>query len=101
MIVDTEAVGRYLMENEVPDPAVVQDGTNEKHMELEVSKKKGGKEKAVCRVDDWKKRPWTGQKELEVLWFDDLDHGEVFDEKAARRRLVDVIVEYSKSISEI
>jgi hypothetical protein len=29
--------------------------------------------------------------ELEVLWFPDLDHGQVFDEKSTRNRLVEIV----------
>ena len=43
--------------------------------------------------DEWKNRKWTGQG-IEVLWFEKLDHAQVFDSKSDRRRLVDVARAY-------
>ncbi|KAK0310132.1 hypothetical protein LTR82_014955 [Friedmanniomyces endolithicus] len=88
LIVDTKAVGAYLMENEVPDPVVVEDVAKGAHMELEV---KGHDRGGLA----WKTRPWLG-KGLEVLWWDDLDHAQVFDDKGKRAKLVEVLVVYSK-----
>lgn len=91
LIVDTEAVGKYLVEDVVPDPVLVgDDGTDEKHMELEASGKQAGGE-----VAGWKERGFQG-KGLEVLWWEDFDHAQVFDNKASSAKLVDVLVEYSK-----
>lgn len=41
-------------------------------------------------TERWKDGVWKGGL-LEVLWFPDLDHGQAFDGKKARRRLVDVV----------
>ncbi|KAK5109847.1 hypothetical protein LTR62_006454 [Meristemomyces frigidus] len=82
LIVDTEAVGAYLMEKKVPDPVVVKTKGGKKKMELEVE----GKEKKDV---EWKKKAWKGEG-VEVLWWDDLDHAQVFDDKRNRGKLVEV-----------
>lgn len=65
LIVDTEAVGRYLTEDEEGVP---------------------GK--------DWREREWKGEG-IDVLWFKDLDHAQVFDRKSDRDLLVNVVRAYS------
>lgn len=67
LIVNTKAVGQYL--------------TRCDYQEVE--------------DQSWKHRKWTGTG-LEILWFDDLDHAQVFDSKHNRQVLVNVIREYSK-----
>ena len=66
LIVDTEAVGRYL----------AQDGYSKPTME------------------DWKRRKWEG-KGLDILWFDDLDHAQVFDSRRNCEILAQVVRQYS------
>lgn len=66
LIVDTEAVGRYL----------AQDGN--------------GKPK----TEEWKHREWKG-KGLDILWFDDLDHAQVFDFRRSCEILVHTVRRYS------
>ena len=61
LIVDTDAVGRYLSKD--------QDG-------------------------NWRNRIWKGQ-ELDLLWFEELDHAQVFDSRRNREILVGVIKNYS------
>lgn len=34
--------------------------------------------------------------ELEVLWFGDLDHGQVFTKKSTRRQLVQIVRDFCK-----
>lgn len=41
----------------------------------------------------WKLREWIG-KGLDILWFEDLDHAEVFDQKSTRVKVLRVIREY-------
>ena len=65
LIVDTVAVGRYLMEA---------DGSR--------------------LSNDWKSRPWEGRG-LEFIWFEDLDHAQVFDSKTNYDVLVRAIREYT------
>jgi len=91
LIVDTDAVGSYLTENKMPDPVVVRGETNQKRMELRA---RDEKEKVDAKVN-WKTRKFSG-KGLEILWWDDLDHAQVFDVPGARAKLVDVLVEYCK-----
>ncbi|KAI2673850.1 transcriptional regulator family: Fungal Specific TF [Penicillium roqueforti] len=72
LIVDTETVGQYLM------------GSSE-----------------VWTVDKeaaqaWKIRPWIGCG-LETLWFEDLDHAQVFDSETTRRPVIKAISVYSKT----
>lgn len=86
LIVDTESVGMYLTENQVPDPVLKTDSDGRHHMELQPPK---------APVTHWKQRPWRGAG-LDVMWWEGLDHAEVFDKFATRAKLVDVLVEYSK-----
>ena len=65
LIVATEAVGRYLTQDD--------DKPHE--------------------GDQWKHREWKG-KGLDVLWFADLDHAQVFDSKRNRRLLVNAARAY-------
>ena len=67
LIVDTKAVGQYLARCD----------------------------QKTAEDQSWKHQKWTG-KGLEILWFDDLDHAQVFDSKHNRQVLVNVIKEYSK-----
>ncbi|EGU73874.1 hypothetical protein FOXB_15615, partial [Fusarium oxysporum f. sp. conglutinans Fo5176] len=62
VIVDTNAIGAYLT------------GTHDWSLETE----------------SWENGVWKGDG-LEVLWFQDLDHGEVFSRRRTRQRLVDIV----------
>lgn len=42
----------------------------------------------------WKHKKWLGRN-LDILWFDDLDHAQVFDSKKDYGRLVEVVRAYS------
>ncbi len=90
LIVDTQGVGMYLTEHIVPDPVVKEDEDGRTKMELQVG------EDAYGTAHQWKHRPWKG-KGLEVMWWEGLDHAQVFDKLSTRRRLIDVIVQYSNS----
>jgi hypothetical protein len=65
LIVDTEVVKAYLTDDESM--------TQEKK--------------------SWKEGVWKGDG-LDVLWFPELDHAQVFDKKSTRARLVDVVRSY-------
>ncbi|OCL06219.1 hypothetical protein AOQ84DRAFT_390332 [Glonium stellatum] len=67
LIVDTEAVGRYLV------------GANDGNWE----------------DGSWKEDPWIGEG-LDVLWFTQCDHAQAFERKETRQKLVDVIKGYSQ-----
>lgn len=47
------------------------------------------------RDDKWKERRWAGEG-LDVLWFEKLDHAQIFDSKGDRRKLVDVVRSYCR-----
>ena len=66
LIVDTEAVGRYLAQGSDGEPS----------------------------AEGWKHREWKG-KGLDILWFDDLDHAQVFDSRQNREILAQVVRRYS------
>jgi len=81
LIVNTRAVGRYLT-NGVPSDAEI-DTEKERIKEYD---------------EDWKERTWQGEG-VEVLWFEGLDHAQVFDRRWSRKRLVDVIKVYCDAAS--
>jgi hypothetical protein len=62
VIVDTKAIGAYLT------------GADDWSLETE----------------SWENGVWKGDG-LDVLWFQDLDHGEVFNGGRTRKRLVDIV----------
>ena len=41
----------------------------------------------------WKYQEWRGNG-LDILWFEDLDHGQVFDKKTNRAKVLHIIREY-------
>ena len=88
IIIDTEIVGKYL----------TRDRSNDEHV-------KWYEEQEEERMnEECKETEWTGEQPLEVMWFPDLNHAEVFYEKEDRTRLLDVVARYSadgaKGISE-
>ncbi|WPH05096.1 Hypothetical protein R9X50_00799700 [Acrodontium crateriforme] len=86
LIVDTQAVGTYLTQHRIPDPVVKRDKTGHESMTLETERN--------GHADEWKFRAWQGQG-LEVLWYEGLDHAQVFDTPGSRARLLNVVVGYS------
>ena len=72
LIVDTEAVGRYLKGEGSGPSKASGEGTT---------------------LEDWKTKPWKGT-ELDLLWFQDLDHAQVFDKRKTRHRLSEVARTY-------
>ena len=73
LIVDTETVGQYLMSrsSEVKTP-----------------------EKEASRA--WKNKPWSGYG-LDLLWFGQLDHAQVFDSEITRGPVIKAISVYSNT----
>ena len=67
LIVNTEAVGRYL----------------------------AGVEDQTSKDSSWKHREWKGTG-LDIIWHDELDHAQVFDMKPDYSQLVEVIRQYTK-----
>jgi pimeloyl-ACP methyl ester carboxylesterase len=105
LIVDTQAVGRYLNVESLPKPCKNsgngkghssgilidfedEDNSEEFGLRLRGGEGSGGGETGVS--DEWKNRPWRGTG-TDVLWFKDLDHAQVFDKPATRRILIDAI----------
>lgn len=43
--------------------------------------------------EEWKERAWKGEG-IDVLWFKDLDHAQVFDKAPSRKRLISCILSY-------
>lgn len=80
LIIDAEAVAKYVTEHVVPDPTVAND-----HMELDSG------EGSV----NFKQRKWTGSG-LDLMWWEDYDHAQVFYTKRDRGVLVDVIDKYCR-----
>ena len=68
LIVDTEAVGRYLAQESDGKPI----------------------------TEEWKHREWKGTG-LDIVWFDNLDHAQVFDSWRNREILSQVVRRYSYS----
>lgn len=89
LIVDTQAVGMYLTEHQIPDPVLKEDEDGRKQMELQVD------EHAYGTANQWKRRAWQG-KGLEVINWEGFDHAQVFDQPSTRARLIDVLVQYSE-----
>ncbi|KAL1865634.1 hypothetical protein Plec18167_009355 [Paecilomyces lecythidis] len=79
LIVDTEAVGQYLqsMENAVGHDSKVSLSSAEKEDPA-----------------SWKRRQWNGYG-LEILWYDALDHAQVFDFRGTRLPIIKAITVYS------
>ncbi|MCJ1421370.1 hypothetical protein MMC32_007733 [Xylographa parallela] len=66
LIVDTQAVGRYLANGHV----------------------------GILRDEEWQERPWKGEG-LDVLWFQHKDHAQIFDTEKDYKRLIRVVRNYS------
>ncbi|TQS35303.1 hypothetical protein Golomagni_04281 [Golovinomyces magnicellulatus] len=111
LIVDTEAVGRYLTSDSSSEFRARYSGNSYANPEkIEASFKSRdsldgrkiirNKEKEILNLnsghnDEWKNRPWKGNG-IDILWFEDLDHAQVFDKKATRRILRDAILSYCR-----
>ncbi|CAG8971438.1 hypothetical protein HYALB_00002021 [Hymenoscyphus albidus] len=102
LIVDTLAVGRYLSDQpksttipyrDNPEMASTQDADENSTVRLRTNE---NSTHVDTNDEEWQSRPWKGTG-IEVLWFKDLDHAQVFDSKICRRRLIDVIRAYSES----
>lgn len=86
LIVNTEAVATYLAKGMI-DKAGIHANGNKEHCS------------ARHEIQSLKDRPWTGDG-LEVLWFDDTDHGQVFEQRQKRAKLLKVVRTYCGSIKK-
>lgn len=107
LIVDTEAVGRYLSSgagSELPSGSASGDDADtlidiEEYSDVAAGgmRLRGGEGPGENDLDidgeEWKSRAWRGTG-IDILWFNDLDHAQVFDKAATRRRLIDAIRNY-------
>lgn len=112
LIVDTEAVGRYLSEDSTfenghsvgngNDNGILidfegRDDPEESTMSLRGGESHGVSGRKTSEVDvdekEWKSRPWLGTG-IDVLWFKDLDHAQVFDKHDTRQRIINAISTY-------
>ena len=88
LIVDTNVVGKYLARAvqslKAEDAALIKG----------LPERANGSPSSV----DWKQSEWQGWN-LDVLWFDDTDHAQVFDTKEKRAKLVKVVRGYCKTRS--
>lgn len=91
LIVNTEAVGRYLAEGtgEGEEVTEVDDLVRREHLT-------GCEEREELMGEEWKNRPWRG-KGIDILWFEDLDHAQIFDKPATRRPVVQAIRTYCEN----
>lgn len=82
LIVDAEAVGQYLMSSS-------SEGT------LTASKEAASTGSETRETQNaWKRKPWVGSG-LEVLWYEHLDHAQVFDREKTRRPVIKAVSVYS------
>lgn len=72
LIVNTKAVGRYLV----------------------------GDKDQVSRDSSWKYHKWEGSG-LDVIWYENLDHSQVFERKRDYERLVRVVQEYTSTSTSV
>jgi pimeloyl-ACP methyl ester carboxylesterase len=112
LIVNTEAVGRYLSSNEAAKRGYENgfmngNGNDEVLIDIESDEEidrgmqlRGGEgtksDFEGAGDEEWKCRPWKGSG-IDVLWFPDLDHAQVFDKKNTRRRVIQAIHEYCEA----
>ena len=113
LIVNTEAVGRYLSSHEpakhgYENGFMSGNGSDAILIDLESDdedtdpglRMRGGDrtsfDSGAEGDEEWKYRSWKGTG-IDILWFKDLDHAQVFDKKPTRRRLIDAIHEYCEN----
>jgi pimeloyl-ACP methyl ester carboxylesterase len=110
LIVNTEAVGRYLTSGEpVKKPGYENGFMNGNSDAVLIDLESDDNAKSGMRMrggegtkfggaeegdeEEWKCRPWKGEG-IDVLLFKDLDHAQVFDKASTRRRLINAIHQY-------
>ena len=90
LIVDTEAVRRYLMASSSEEPVAIDGAPRVMNEDEKVTFTKTVRDYTGA----WKDRPWTGSG-LELLCFEHLDHAQVFDFEKTRRTVVKAVEFYS------
>jgi pimeloyl-ACP methyl ester carboxylesterase len=113
LIVDTESVGRYMASENaswMPSTAsssflidvedVQEEQVNGKGVNVRMNIVDSADEEGNLETDAWKERPWRG-KGIDVIWFKNQDHAQVFDKPATRRPLLSAIKAYCTTGVEI
>ena len=112
LIVNTEAVGRYLSDEPAKfgykDGSLSQDGSDAILINLEgddisastsevrMCEGNGTDSEALGDGEKWKYRARKGTG-IDVLWFKELDHAQVFDRKNTRGRVIQAIHHYCEN----
>jgi pimeloyl-ACP methyl ester carboxylesterase len=91
ILVDTNTVGRYLVGASFKEPQI-KDKAIRRASEIETATVPG---LVSAEGEEWKTRPWMGSG-LEVLWFEQLDHGQVFELERTRRPIIKAIGVYTQ-----
>jgi pimeloyl-ACP methyl ester carboxylesterase len=94
LIVDTAAVGRYLC-SDIADSSRVSsvDGSTATRRRNPAN---GLAAKTTSDQEDWKDRAWLGEG-TDVVWWNDLDHAQVFDKPQTRKKILNIIRTYCKA----
>lgn len=105
LIVNTEAVGSYLASKddhrELAPSASQSSGSLIDILPLETPSSATDADDAPLNtldgqdLDAWKHRPWTG-KGIDIFWFENIDHAQIFDKEARRRPLINALRQYCK-----
>jgi pimeloyl-ACP methyl ester carboxylesterase len=91
ILVDTNTVGRYLMGASL-NGSQISDKAIRMANEFKMATVSG---LVSAEEEEWKTRPWKGSG-LEVLWFEQLDHGQVFELERTRRPIIKAIEVYTR-----
>jgi hypothetical protein len=86
LIVNTRAVGRYLSDDS-PEGGRWSSAWRDGEEEV----------REVGRGEEWMGRPWSGEG-LDVLWYEGLDHAQVFARRSDYGKLVDVVRSYCADV---
>ena len=107
LIVDTKAVAKYLLSDRLRqsnDTSVKANGSGDTSQssfqmvnEDPESEPLLSQQHTTETNEQWKHQPWQGT-DIDVLWFEDKDHSQIFDTKASRKRLIGVIKKYCAEI---
>lgn len=111
LIVNTEAVGRYLSTGAGSELSSGSSSGDDADTLIDMEEYGDGERGGMrlrggegagddeSDIDDkeWKHRPWKGTG-IDILWFKDLDHAQVFDKASTRKRLIDAIRVYCEDI---
>ena len=92
ILVDTNTVGRYLMGTSLKGRQI-SDKATRMASEIKTATVSGV---VSAEGEEWKTRPWMGSG-LEVLWFEKLGHGQVFELERTRRPVIKAIRVYTQS----